>query len=89
MARKASPKTLIPDVCRAMFTAIYVEEEDGFTGFVEELMGLTARGATLNEARERLEAAAQAFVHVNRAGIRFRMIPTRGLVHREAFSVEV
>ncbi len=73
---------------RAMLTAIYVEDADGFTGTVEELIGVSVHGRTLEEARERLEQAARDFVDENRSVIRSRMQPRRGPVQRETFVVE-
>ena len=74
---------------RAALTAVYIEEQESFIGFVEELMGITAQGATLDETRERLEQAARAYVEANRDGIRRRMTWTRGLAHREQFTIDL
>ncbi|HKO57418.1 MAG TPA: hypothetical protein VJ276_16200 [Thermoanaerobaculia bacterium] len=43
------------------FTAVYVTfpDREGVTGYVEELLGVQAEGKTIEEAAEKLKAAAQ------------------------------
>lgn len=72
----------------AVLTATYIEGPDGFTGFVEELFGISAHGRTLAEARERLEQVAREYVETHRDGIRKRLNWTRGIAVRETFMVD-
>jgi len=49
------------------FTAVFKEVPEGYIGFVEELPGANTQGATLEEARENLRAAAGLVLEANRA----------------------
>lgn len=48
------------------WTAVFVEVPEGYAGFVEELAGSNAQGATLDEARENLQEAIQLILEANR-----------------------
>lgn len=49
------------------FTAVYVEGESGaYVGYIEELPGATAQGATLEEAEKNLREAAEMMLAANR-----------------------
>jgi predicted RNase H-like HicB family nuclease len=47
-------------------TAVYVEVEGGYVGFVEELPGANTQGETLEEVRENLKEAVQMVIEANR-----------------------
>jgi predicted RNase H-like HicB family nuclease len=49
------------------FTAIFRKVPEGYIGFVEELPGANAQGATLEEARENLDEAIDLVLEANRA----------------------
>ena len=49
------------------FTAVFREVPEGFVGFVEELSGANAQGATLDEARANLREAVELVLESNRA----------------------
>ena len=40
------------------FTAVFLRDRHGYTGFVEELPGVNSRGQTIEEARENLQRLA-------------------------------
>jgi predicted RNase H-like HicB family nuclease len=40
------------------FTAVYLKDKHGYTGFVEELPGVNSHGNTIEEARENLQHLA-------------------------------
>jgi predicted RNase H-like HicB family nuclease len=40
------------------FTAVFLKDRHGYTGFVEELPGVNAQGQTIDEARENLQRLA-------------------------------
>jgi predicted RNase H-like HicB family nuclease len=73
---------------RAVLTAIFFEENGPVTGFVEELLGVSAHGRNLKEARSRLTAAARKFLEDNREGVRQRM-ESYGTVTRERLFVDI
>ena len=47
-------------------TAVFRKVPEGYVGFVEELPGANAQGATLSEARENLQEAAELILEANR-----------------------
>lgn len=49
------------------FTAVYLKDKHGYTGFVEELPGVNSHGQTLQEARENLERLAAVVFDEERA----------------------
>lgn len=49
------------------FTAGFEEVPDGYIAYVEELPGVNAQGATLDEARESLEEAVELVLDANRS----------------------
>ncbi len=49
------------------FTAVYLKDTHGYTGFVEELPGVNSHGRTIEEARTRLQRLAQVVFHEERA----------------------
>ena len=73
---------------RAVLTAIYFEDGDGITGFVEEFLSVSAHGKNLKEARSRLTAAALKHLEDNREGVRQRM-ESYGTVTRERLFVDI
>ena len=48
------------------FTAVYLEVDEGFIAFVEEIPGANTQGATLAEARENLHEAVELVLAANR-----------------------
>ena len=48
------------------FTAIFQQDGDWWTGYVEELPGANTQGATLDEARENLREAVALILEANR-----------------------
>ena len=91
-ARQRSRKRLTADadvVIRAALTAIYTKDGDRFTGYVVELMGISAVGRTLDETRERLESAARGYLEFNRESIRRRMQASSVEARTETFIVEI
>ena len=48
------------------FTAVFEQQDDWWMGYVEELRGANAQGATLEEARENLKDAVQLVLDANR-----------------------
>lgn len=51
----------------AEFTAVFRRVPEGYIGFVEELPGANAQGATLEETRENLREAVQLVLEANRS----------------------
>ena len=49
------------------FNAVYLKVPEGFVGFVEELPGANAQGATLEEVRENLKEAVTIVLEANQA----------------------
>jgi predicted RNase H-like HicB family nuclease len=49
------------------FTAVFRPVPEGYVAFVEELPGANTQGATLDEARRRLEEAVHLVLEANRA----------------------
>ena len=60
------------------FTAVFRKVPEGYIGFVEEVPGANAQGATLEEARESLREAIALVLEANRM-----------LVHEDAAGAEV
>ncbi len=48
------------------FTAVFQQVPEGYIAFVEELPGANTQGATLEEARSRLEEAVALILEANR-----------------------
>jgi predicted RNase H-like HicB family nuclease len=48
------------------FTAVYEQDGGWWVGYVEELPGANAQGATLDEARDNLREAVELIVAANR-----------------------
>lgn len=48
------------------FTAVFLKDRHGYTGFVEELPGVNSHGRTLEEARVRLRQVAALVFHEER-----------------------
>jgi len=48
------------------FTAVFEQDSPWWIGYVEELPGAKAQGATLNEARENLREVVELIVAANR-----------------------
>jgi predicted RNase H-like HicB family nuclease len=48
------------------FTAVFRPVPEGYVAFVEELPGANTQGATLDEARRRLEEAVRLVLEANR-----------------------
>jgi predicted RNase H-like HicB family nuclease len=48
-------------------SAVFQQVPEGFIGFVEELPGANAQGATLEEARANLQEAVMLVLEANRA----------------------
>ena len=48
-------------------TAVFEEVKEGYIGFIEELPGANAQGATLEETRENLREAVALILEANRA----------------------
>ena len=48
------------------FTAVFEQEGEWWTGYVEELPGANTQGRTLEEARENLKEAVQLIIESNR-----------------------
>lgn len=49
------------------FNAVYLKVPEGYVGFVEELPGANAQGATLDEVRESLKEAVTIVLEANHA----------------------
>jgi predicted RNase H-like HicB family nuclease len=49
------------------FTAVYLKDLHGYTGFVEELPGVNAHGQTLDEVRRNLRRLASVVFEEERA----------------------
>ena len=48
------------------WSAVFVKVPEGYAGFVEELPGANAQGATLDEARDNLQEAIELVLEANR-----------------------
>ena len=67
------------------FNAVYLKVPEGYVGFVEELPGANAQGATLEEVRRNLNDAVETVLEANHA---LTLIGTDGdEVIREPISV--
>lgn len=53
---------------RIALTAVYLKERHGYVGFVEELPGVNAHGATLEETRHALRRLAVVIFDEERRG---------------------
>jgi predicted RNase H-like HicB family nuclease len=49
------------------FTAVYLKDKHGYTGFVEELPGVNSHGKTIEEARRNLQRLAAVVFDEERA----------------------
>jgi predicted RNase H-like HicB family nuclease len=49
-----------------LLTAIYIQVQEGYIAFVEELPGANTQGETLEEARENLREAVGLVLEANR-----------------------
>ena len=47
-------------------TAVFIQVQEGYIAFVEELPGANTQGATLEEARENLQEAVAMVLEANR-----------------------
>ncbi len=54
------------DQPRMAFTAIFLQMEHGYVGFLEELPGVNSHGRTLDEARAMLRELAAVVFHEER-----------------------
>jgi len=61
--RKAS---LMGERVKMSFTAVFLKEQEGYVGFVEELPGANTQGATLEEARKNLKEAIRLVLLANK-----------------------
>jgi len=68
-------------------TAIFFEEDGGFTGFVEESVDVSAHGRTLKEARTKLTKALRERLEAEAREARFSKA-SYGTVTRERLTVE-
>jgi len=68
------------------FTAVYVQEDDGYIAFVEELPGANTQGDTLEEARENLRDAISMILDENREQAR-SVFPVTSRAIRESIAV--
>ena len=50
------------------FTAVFLRNDNGYVGFIEELPGVTAHGRTLEEARDTLKRIAVVVFDEERRG---------------------
>ena len=69
------------------FTAVYLRDRHGYTGFVEELPGVNSHGRTIEEARARLQQLAAVAFHEERA--RSQELLAGKDVVREEFRVQL
>lgn len=49
------------------YNAVYLKVPEGYVGFIEELPGANAQGATLEEVRENLKEAVTIVLEANQA----------------------
>jgi predicted RNase H-like HicB family nuclease len=69
------------------FTAVFLKDRHGYTGFVEELPGVNAQGHTLEEARANLQKLA-AVVFDEERKLSVEMLQGKDVV-REQFQVAI
>jgi len=69
------------------FTAVFLKDKHGYTGFVEELPGVNSHGQTIDEARENLQRLAA--VVFNEERIQSEELLAGKEVVREHFRVPV
>ena len=86
--RTKSSGALPGDRRYADLNAIFFDDGGGVSGFIEELIGVTAHGKDIAEARRRLTEAAERFLDGPSAGMNERM-SAYGTVTRERLLVEV
>jgi len=67
------------------FTAVFLKNRHGYTGFVEELPGVNAQGHTLEEARANLQSLASVVFDEERK-LSLEMLQGKDVV-REQFRV--
>jgi hypothetical protein len=84
----SSDDVFSPDPQYAVLTAVYFEDDDGYTGFVEELWSVSVHERNIRDARTRLTEAAQKFLRENRRDILQRAEP-HDRVTRERMVVEI
>jgi predicted RNase H-like HicB family nuclease len=70
----------------AEFNAIFFDDDGGVGGFIEELLGVSARGKDIKEARAKLTTAAEKFLDGDSVSAR---LAAYGTVTRERLLVEV
>lgn len=75
-------------LARAVLTAIYMDDDHGVTGYIEEFIGVSAHGKNLKEARARLTGAARIFLEEHRDDLRQRMA-LEGTFTRERLLIDV
>ena len=75
------------DMPAIAFTAVFLRDRHGYTGFVEELPGVNSHGRTLEEARVRLRQLAALAFHEERA--RSEELLAGKDVVREEFQVQL
>jgi predicted RNase H-like HicB family nuclease len=88
LAEEGSKMMLDDQLARAVLTAIYMDDDHGVTGYVEEFIGVSAHGKNLKEARARLTAAARIFLEEHRDDLRQRMA-LEGTFMRERLLIDV
>ena len=69
------------------FTAVYLKDAHGYTGFVEELPGVHSHGRTIEEARARLQRLAEVVFHEERVQSE-ELLAGKDVV-REEFRVQI
>jgi len=75
------------DVPVVSLTAVFLKNEFGYTGFVEELPGVNSHGQTLEEARRSLQRLAEVVFEEERAQSE-ELLGDKEVV-REQFRVQV
>ena len=68
------------------FTAVFIHNADGYTGFIEELPRVNSHGRTLDEAREMLRTLASQVFEEEREEIE-ELLSGRDEVIREAVTI--
>ena len=72
---------------RIAFTAVYLRQQHGYFGFVEELPGINSHGRTIEEARTNLQHLAEIVFHEERAQAE-ELLAGKDVV-REAFYLQL
>jgi predicted RNase H-like HicB family nuclease len=70
----------------ATFSAIFFDDGDGVSGFIEELLGVSAHGKDIREVRAKLTAATEEFIDSKEMDSRQSAY---GTVTREKLLIEV